>query len=144
MPEEIEVSKQWIAKAKNDLLNVDNNLKAEEIPFDTVCFHCQQAAEKFLKAYLVANGNSFPITHDLILILENILPLNASAEVLRDYLALLMPYAVEIRYPDDWFMPTEEDAKEAREAVSHVTSWLQNAMSEVFAKSSRPQNDGGE
>jgi HEPN domain-containing protein len=144
MSEEIEVSKRWIVKAKNDLLNADNNLKAEEIPFDTVCFHCQQAAEKFLKAYLVANGNSYPISHDLILILEKILPLNASAEVLRDDLALLMPYAVEIRYPDDWFMPTEEDAKDAREAVSHVTSWLQNALPEVFAKSSTSQNDGGE
>ncbi len=122
MSEEIEVSKQWIAKANNYLFNADNNLKAEEIPFDTVCFHCQQAAEKLLKAYLVANGNSYPISHDLILILEKILLLNASAEVLRDDLALLMPYAVEIRYPDDWFMPTEEDAKEAREVVSHITS----------------------
>ncbi len=143
MSDEIEVSKQWVAKAKNDLLNADNNLKAEEIPFDTVCFHCQQAAEKFLKAYLVANDNSYPISHDLILLLEKILPLNASAEVLRDDLALLMPYAVEIRYPDDWFMPTEEDAKEAREAVSHVTSWLQNTMPKVFAESSTSQNDGG-
>lgn len=44
MSEEIKVSKQWIAKAKNDLLDADNNLKADEIPFDTVCFHCQQAA----------------------------------------------------------------------------------------------------
>ncbi|MCP4253121.1 MAG: HEPN domain-containing protein [Candidatus Scalindua sp.] len=96
MTEEIEVSKQWIAKARNDLLNVDNNLKAEEIPFDTVCFHCQQAAEKLLKAYLVANDNSYPISHDLILILEKVLLLNTSAEVLRNNLALLMPYAVEI------------------------------------------------
>ncbi len=133
MTEEIEVSKQWIAKAKNDLLNADNNLKAEEIPFDTVCFHCQQAAEKLLKAYLVANGKSYPISHDLVLILEEILPMNSSAEILRDDLALLMPYAVEIRYPDDWFMPTEEDAKEAREAVSRVLSWLQNVIPNVFS-----------
>ncbi len=132
MSEEIEVSKQWLAKAKNDLLNADNNLKAEEIPFDTVCFHCQQAAEKLLKAYLVANSDSYPTSHDLVLILEKILPLNAGAEVLRDDLALLMPYAVEIRYPDDWFMPTAGDAKEAREAVSRVLSWLQTAMPEVF------------
>jgi len=144
MSEEIEVSKQWIAKAKNVLLNADNNLKAEEIPFDTVCFHCQQAAEKFLKASLVANDKSYPISHDLILILEKILLLNASAEGLRDDLALLMPYAVEIRYPDDWFMPTEEDTKEAREAVSHVMSWPQNAMPEVCSKSSTSQNDGVE
>ncbi|MBF8278398.1 MAG: hypothetical protein HW390_3471 [Candidatus Brocadiaceae bacterium] len=55
MSEEIKVSKHWIAKAKNDLLNADNNLKADETPFDTACFHCQQAAEKFLKAYSRAN-----------------------------------------------------------------------------------------
>ena len=41
-------------------------------------------------------------------------------------------------------MPTEEDAKEARESVSHVTPWLQNALPEVFAKSFTSQNDGGE
>ena len=43
MSEEIKIAKQWLAKAKNDLLNADNNLKADNVPFDTVCFHCQQA-----------------------------------------------------------------------------------------------------
>ena len=53
MPEdEIQIAKQWVAKADNDLLDADNNLKSEKIPYDTVCFHCQQAAEKILKAYL--------------------------------------------------------------------------------------------
>lgn len=141
MSEEITASKQWLAKAKNDLLNADNNLKSAEIPFDTVCCHCQQAAEKFLKAYLVANGSSYPISHDLILILEQIVPLNASAEVLRDDLALLMPYAVEVRYPDDCFMPTAEDAKEAREAGSHVVSWLQNAVPALFELAPPQDND---
>ena len=76
MSEELEIARQWLAKAMNDLLNADNNLKSEQIPFDTVCFHCQQAAEKFLKAYLVGNGKEYPITHDLFVILEKILPLN--------------------------------------------------------------------
>ena len=133
MSEEIEIGRQWIAKAKNDLLNADNNLQAEEIPYDTVCFHCQQAAEKLLKAYLIVNGLSYPISHDLILILEKILIQNRNAEILRDDLALLMPYAVEILYPDDWFMPSEEDAKEAREAVSRVMAWIQYEIPNVFA-----------
>ena len=76
MSEELEIARQWLAKAMNDLLNADNNLKSEQIPFDTVCFHCQQAAERFLKAYLVGNGQAYPITHDLFLILEKILPVN--------------------------------------------------------------------
>ncbi len=35
-----------IAKAENDLLNIRNNLSAEQVPWDTVCFHAQQAAER--------------------------------------------------------------------------------------------------
>ena len=132
MMEEIEISKQWVAKARNDLLNADNNLKAEEIPYDTVCFHCQQASEKLLKAFLTAKRETPPVTHDLILLLEKVLPLNSEAEGLRDDLATLTPYAVEIRYPDDLFMPSEEDAREARDAAGRVLMWLQRALPDAF------------
>jgi len=132
MSEEIKIAKQWLAKAKNDLLNADNNLKADNIPFDTVCFHCQQAGEKILKAYLVGNNQSPPLTHDLFLILEKILPMDKDAENLRDSLAILMPYAVEIRYPDDWYLPTEKDALEAREAAAQVLKWLKKALPQII------------
>ena len=127
MNADLQLAEQWVAKAKNDLLNADNNLAAEEIPFDTVCFHCQQAAEKLLKAYLIAHGRPYPFTHDLLLLLEQILVLDSKAEKLRDALAVLMPYAVEIRYPDEDFSPTHEDAREAREAVRQVEVWLSSS-----------------
>jgi hypothetical protein len=41
MSEELRLARQWVAKATSDLLSADNNLKAEEVPFDVVCFHCQ-------------------------------------------------------------------------------------------------------
>jgi HEPN domain-containing protein len=85
-----------------------------------------------LKSYLVGNGQEHPITHDLLLILEKVLPLNIGAEVLRDSLSILMPYSVEIRYPDDWYMPAEDDAKEARDAADKVMKWLENALPDVF------------
>ena len=137
MTEELELARQWIVKAGNDLLNADNNLNAETIPLDTVCFHCQQAAEKYLKAFLVGKGRNYPITHDLLAILENILPINPNAEQLRDDLALLTPYAVEVRYPDDFFMPSLQDAREAREAANSVKNWLKNALPEIFVKAER-------
>jgi HEPN domain-containing protein len=127
MSEEVKLARQWVAKAANDLLSADNNLKAAEVPFDVVCFHCQQAAEKLLKAFLVAGERPPPRTHDLLLVLEEVLGLDSSAEVLRDHLALLMPYAVEIRYPDERFEPSLEDAQEARLAVKAVYNWLQSA-----------------
>ena len=130
MSEELELARQWMTKAANDLLNADNNLNAETIPLDTVCFHCQQAAEKLLKAFLVGKGRTYPITHDLLAILENILPTNFEAERLRDDLALLTPYAVEVRYPDDFYMPSLLDA---REAADRVKQWLETAAPEIFS-----------
>ena len=132
MSENLEIARQWLSKAMNDLLNADNNLRSDVIPFDTVCFHCQQAAEKLLKAYLVSKGREYPFTHDLFQILEKILPFNNGVDELRDSCSILTPYAVEIRYPDDWFMPTEDDAKEAREAANSVLDWLKNALPDIF------------
>jgi HEPN domain-containing protein len=136
MTEELELARQWVVKTGNDLLNADNNLHAKTIPLDTVCFHCQQAVEKYLKAFLVGKEHIYPPTHDLPAILENILSINADAEQLRDNLVLLMPYAVEVRYPDDFFMPSLQDAREAREAANSVKSWLENAFPEIFVKPS--------
>jgi HEPN domain-containing protein len=132
MSEEIELARQWVAKAANDLLSADNNLKAERVPSDMVCFHCQQAAEKLLKAFLVAGGHSAARTHDLLRLLEEVLPDCPSAEALRDQLALLMPYAVEIRYPDEWFEPSVDDAHEARLAADHVFDWLRASTPMLF------------
>ncbi|MEW6107540.1 MAG: HEPN domain-containing protein, partial [Bacillota bacterium] len=38
---------------------------ASEGPYDTACFHCQQAAEKHLKAFLAYHERPIPHTHDL-------------------------------------------------------------------------------
>jgi len=132
MNAEMDLARQWLAKAENDLLNVDNNLKSEIVPYDTVCFHCQPAAEKLLKAYLVARGLAPPFTHDLLLLLEVILPHCTDAERLRDDLALLMPYAVGMRYPDESFAPTREDALEARQAAQDVLEWLKFHLEGLF------------
>ena len=49
--------KAWLAKDKNDLLNIENNLAATHVPWDTVSFHAQQAAEKHLKVFWFTTPN---------------------------------------------------------------------------------------
>ena len=88
--------------------------------------------EKLLKAYLACIGESPPITHDLFFLLERVLSSSLEAEPLRDYLAILMPYAVEIRYPDDWFMPSAKDTQEARDAAEAVMDWLKGSKPVLF------------
>ena len=139
MSEDAAIAKQWVAKAKNDLLNADNNLAAQSIPTDTVCFHCQQAAEKLFKGFLAGKGRRYPLTHDLLLLLENVLSEAPDAEALRDSLAVLQPYAIEVRYPDDLFMPTLEDAHEARSAAAAVLLWFEHALPEALQGNSNTQ-----
>jgi HEPN domain-containing protein len=132
MDKQSEHARRWIEKARSDLLNADNNLAARKVPYDTVCFHCQQAAEKLLKAFLVARGREYPITHNLFVILEEILEYDSSAESLREALALLNPYSVEVRYPGDAWMPTPDDATEARQAAQEVFDWVQSTLGRLF------------
>jgi HEPN domain-containing protein len=122
----------WFAKAQNDLLAADNNLAAVRVPYDAVCFHCQQAAEKLLKGFLIAKGREYPITHNLLAILTEILEIEPSADCLYDNLALLTPYAVEVRYPDEIMILTKEAADEARQAVQKVFEWVKNNTPKLF------------
>lgn len=39
--------KRWLMKADNDLKVSKNEIQIEEAPTDIICFHCQQAVEKF-------------------------------------------------------------------------------------------------
>ena len=132
MNAEVEIAKQWVQKARNDLLNADNNLAADEVPYDTVCFHCQQAAEKVLKAFLAGHGHPPPRTHDLLLLLQGVIALKNDAERIREPLVVLQPYAIEVRYPHRDFAPSEEDAREARGAAGEVLKWFE----QVFPKAS--------
>lgn len=91
--------KQWVDKALNDLLNVTNNIDATHTPWDTVCFHCQQAVEKYLKAILAIYNKPIPRTHDLEQLHELVLAwLPTLSEHLED-LRWLSVYATVSRYP---------------------------------------------
>lgn len=59
--------KSWILKADNDLKVAAHELKLDlaDIVTEAVCFHCQQAAEKYLKAYLITHGIDFDRTHNI-------------------------------------------------------------------------------
>ena len=57
-------ARQWLAKADSDLMASQRLLDGDG-PFDAVCFHAQQAAEKALKAWLAVADAPIPRTHNL-------------------------------------------------------------------------------
>jgi HEPN domain-containing protein len=68
-------------------------------PRNAVCFHCQQAAEKYLKALLQESGAVVPRIHDMEDLLDLLLPYDTTLGALRRAVASLTKYAVEYRYP---------------------------------------------
>jgi HEPN domain-containing protein len=55
----------WLRKAEGDLRAMERLLEMEQEDYFTAAFHAQQAAEKFLKAFLVRYQIAFPKTHDI-------------------------------------------------------------------------------
>ncbi len=93
---------EWVAKAEQDYQAAEQLHRSREAQFsEIVCFHCQQCAEKYLKARLQEAEIPFPKTHDLEQLLDLVLPVEPLWESLRRSISQLTDYAVELRYPGD-------------------------------------------
>jgi HEPN domain-containing protein len=120
------VLSEWIEKAEADYKGaVGMSRRRDPLP-DLVCYHCQQSVEKYLKAYLVAQGASPPAIHDLrqlLLLCTNFDALLAGLEPLAKF---LNPYGVLVRYPG--LSATIEESKEAVKAARHIRALLREKL----------------
>ena len=110
----------WLAKAENDVLNIENNLAAERVPWDTVCFHAQEAVEKMLKALLLFHGLPVSRTHDLVVLLTECVAVEPSIADLEVDCQTFAPFAVPVHYPGDLPEPGEHDARDLIAAMKRV------------------------
>ena len=120
---------QWLIKGDNDLKTAEYGLGAKEPITDTICFHCQQAVEKYLKMYLVGKGNEPVITHNISILIANCVRYDPSFKELGKY-DFLTSYAVSLRYPDDFYMPEVEEAHEALAAAKESRIFVTERISQ--------------
>ena len=110
---------EWIEKAEGDYATAERESRVRRNPnYDAVCFHAQQMAEKYLKAFLQEHGIIFPRIHNLIELLELCLPIDVTLELQRPSLWALNRYAVRYRYPGEW-----ADRDQARQALHVATEF---------------------
>lgn len=88
-------------KAEGDFIAIRKLARGTEPAHDATCFHCQQAAEKYLKALLEELSRTVPRTHHLVALLHLLLPHHGSLSRLRRGLDFLTRFAVDTRYPGD-------------------------------------------
>ena len=122
-----DLTAEWIAKAEGDYATAGRELRARRCPnYDAVCFHAQQAVEKYLKAFLQEAGADFPKTHSLIELLQLVVPIDASFELQRDLLIRLERYAVRYRYPGE--SADQDEARSAFKSARTVRKFIRQRL----------------
>lgn len=121
------VTRQWVEKAEADYDVATGLSRRRKRPVpDHVCFLCQQAAEKYLKAFLQENAVAFPKTHDLPDLLALATPVDPALGRLLPQLRGLTDYAVDFRYPGT--NAVVEDAKDAVKAARVVRTAFRKCL----------------
>jgi len=123
-----EFTREWLQKAEGDFKTAGHLFQSGTDFLDGATFHSQQAAEKYLKAFLVWHQIEFPKTHDL----EALLRLAGKVddkilEILRDAVTLT-PYGVDYRYPGDYPEVTRNDAERALGLADRVRAEVRSRL----------------
>lgn len=121
------LSQEWILKAEEDYQAALLLSRRRKRPLlNSVCFHSQQSAEKYLKGYLSLKEIRFSKTHDLILLKNLCVKREGDFEFLADLVASLNPYAVEFRYPGE--QASRLDAKRALSAAKEIRDFVRKKI----------------
>jgi HEPN domain-containing protein len=125
-----EAAREWLSVIEDDLKQVINNLDGPRPSPTGAAYHCQQAAEKLVKAILVSHDVDFPRTHDiaaLIGLIPSQHPLKSDLMRFRQ----LTPYAIAYRYPveDEWEMPSVEELRAWLNAIEQSLAELRSLLS---------------
>jgi HEPN domain-containing protein len=93
-------TREWTLKVEEDFLAASAlNRRRKKPLWNIVCFHAQQAVEKYLKARLEESGVIVPKTHDLLHLLTIATPTEPLWSSYQRSFSLLASYAVQTRYP---------------------------------------------
>ncbi len=115
--------REWINRARSNLIKAANRVPG--VYLEDLCFDAQQAAEKAVKALLIARGVDFPYVHDLGLLLTL---LEEAGETIPETIRQaekLNPYATASRYPDVADPVSEDEYDDAVRVARAVVDWVQ-------------------
>ena len=126
----IDFIKQWLLKANEDLLVVERLVDYEIIATSSACFHCQQAVEKFLKAFLISNDIEIKKTHNIEYLLSE------CSDIDEDFSDIdpkeLSDFGVDVRYPGDMYIPGESETLEYQKLALEIKSIVENKINKIL------------
>jgi HEPN domain-containing protein len=109
-------AKEWLYFAQMDLESAKYLQGMHPVPHEVICYHCQQSAEKCLKAILVIHQHEVRKIHDLVKLIQEILVLEPGLHVLISVVAGLSDYATITRYPPAMQIGSTESLRAIKDA----------------------------
>ena len=127
MKNELDV-KEWVRFADMDVLSAKylNEIQYPR-PLEIICYHCQQASEKMLKALMISFDCAVQKTHDLGLLLDILSDYVIFPEKVINAAEKLTPYGVKIRYPQD-FNIEEQHVKNALHCMNVIYDFVSDEL----------------
>ena len=116
--------RSWLIKARHDLAAARKLASDPEPYLDTAIYHCQQAAEKAIKGFLVFHDTRFEKTHDIQHLVTLATPIASSLEPWLDAAERLTPYAAAYRYPGEILEPTQDEFRLAFRAAEQFYEFV--------------------
>ncbi len=125
-----ELSRAWLLKAHSDLHTARQIGGLSDGHLDAGIYHCQQAAEKALKGFLVLHEISFEKVHDLGEIIQQAKKANPAFQTYEDAAETLTPYSVTYRYPDElgFLEPSREEFDAALQHAGTIYDFVLNLL----------------
>ncbi|MES1181061.1 MAG: HEPN domain-containing protein [Verrucomicrobiota bacterium] len=122
----LELVRDWLTRADHDLRSARALAALEDTLLDTAIYHCQQAAEKSMKAWLQSKDDPFPKTHDIGRLVKQAEKLNPGFSQFEKAASVLTPYVSAFRYPggSDEPMPTREEFDEALQHAQTIYDFV--------------------
>jgi HEPN domain-containing protein len=119
---------KWLFRANEDLAVIDSLIQTDPQAYaSTICFHAQQAVEKYLKALLAWKGVDFPRTHDVDLLLAECQKVTPGRFDQID-LKSLTDFGVSIRYPDDFYIPDPSETAYYAQVAREIGAIVQRLI----------------
>ena len=121
-------TRAWLVKARGDLRRAEALLGIDPPDTEGAVFHCQQAAEKALKGFLVWHDVPFRRVHDIDVVGGQCVELDATLRDLVGRADVLSKYSWQYRYPGEPFEPAYSEASDAIKLATEVFVAVTNRL----------------
>jgi HEPN domain-containing protein len=122
-----DLTAEWIEKAESDYRVATRESQVIDQPsFDAVCFHAQQCAEKFAKAFRQECNIVFERTHNMVYLHSLCVAADSEFEQHGTDFEMLNEYSVDTRYPGD--SATEGEVRLAIEMMNRIRDFIRSKL----------------